>query len=216
MDRDLPHEHDEVLDRPDPWGDIPDVDDVDSASDPGDPAASPTGETDHPPAADEPPKKERHRRRRAEHSERSATKPQVDPAPEVAADPALDDRWATTSAPMQTDHEESDPTDADPAPPPARPEPEPTQAAQHEPEPEPEPAEVATGVDHTAYIPPWPDHSLDVLPYADRSSWPGVRERGDEVETVPVLTPGGPPEPATNPGEADLEAYALPAPRAAD
>jgi hypothetical protein len=133
---------------------------------------------------------------------------------DVATDEVLDDLWSLPITSLWTD-ESTEMTDADLVPPPDPSEAEPVEVAELElATPEPEPATLASDLDHKASIPPWPERSLDVLPYADRSRWPGVR--GAEAEPVPVLPNGSPPEPATNPDDADLEAYTLPAPRAAD
>ena len=207
MDRDLPHEHDDFLNRPDPWGDIPDMDTGGEAPRADHAGTSTTAEPEIAPMPDRPPKPERPRRRRGKQSEAPAAKAPSEPSPPAPADAIPDDIWAQ---PKETAPAGAPPTgDVGSAPPAPRTDPTPVHATAPT-DLEPEPPATRAG----SRVPPWPDRSLDLLPFADRSAWPGVRDQGKPGQKSQTAAFGGPPEPATDPLEADLYAYTLPPPRA--
>ena len=209
MDRELPHEHDDFLDRPDPWGDIPDMDTGGEALRADHAGTSTTTESEIAPMPDRPPTPERPRRRRGKQA--LAAKAPAEPSPPAPADHIPDDIWELPNETTPAGPPTSDVGLAPPAP-----QIEPT-AVGLTASTDFEPARPATraGDPTSNRVPPWPDRSLDVLPFADRSAWPGVRDQGKPGQKSQTAAFGGPPEPATDPLEADLYAYTLPPPRAA-
>lgn len=189
MDRELPREHDDVLDRPDPWGDIPDLEAVSE-----EPASAPQPMAREEVAAPSP--KRRPREKRARRSETEAPEPREVDAEDEAAPPGGDLR---AEAEVRLPPEPSEALVAPTGPTPVEPDREAIDAPRRSPE-----------ADVSPSIPPWPDRSLDVLPYADRSAWPGATI----AESEPAPVADGPPAPAVTDRDADLEAYSLPAPRA--